>query len=214
MNLKQLRNAIPFKWRVQSLVPKANPQFAIMIPYVDARDVQDKFDEVCGAENWQNEHFEVAGKTHCRIGIKIQKGQSYEWVWKSDRGSISNVEKDKGESSDAFKRAAVYWGVNRSAYQMNPVKLPVKEYQKNYYPIDKTGGFLKGQNLYDYCNKLAKVDELEVYFDVEEVTKDIAGMLCSCESVDDVQVLWGTLTLTEQEKYLKLFKTFSKEIDL
>ena len=69
MNIKQLRNAIPFKWRVQSLVPKANPQFAIMIPYVDARDVQDKFDEVCGAENWQNEHFEVAGKTHCRIGI-------------------------------------------------------------------------------------------------------------------------------------------------
>jgi len=56
-----------------------------------------------------------------------------------------------------------------------------------------------------------EMKEIEII--TEEPIKDIAGMLCSCESVDDVQVLWGTLTPVEQEKYLKLFKTFSEKID-
>ena len=43
----------------------------------------------------------------CKVGIKIEED---EWVWKSNTGSESNVEKDKGHVSDAFKRACVELG--------------------------------------------------------------------------------------------------------
>lgn len=42
MNLKKLKEEIPFKWRVQS----ANQWGASCVAYIDSRDVQDKLDEI------------------------------------------------------------------------------------------------------------------------------------------------------------------------
>lgn len=38
------------------------------------------------------------------------------WVWKADCGTESNTEKEKGESSDSFKRACFNWGIGRELY--------------------------------------------------------------------------------------------------
>ena len=49
MKLEDLKKEIPFKWRVQT----ANQYGANCVAYIDARDVQDLLDEVCGADKWQ-----------------------------------------------------------------------------------------------------------------------------------------------------------------
>jgi len=156
MNLDNLKKEIPFKWRVQS----ANKYGASCVAYIDARQVQDLLDEVCGAENWQCKYEEHKGNLFCSIGIlvKITDGIVKDWVWKSDCGTESNVEKQKGEASDAFKRAAVMWGVGRFLYSKKIVKLPVKGINGKYVPYsEKTGRFVYDADMITkWCNSLSE----------------------------------------------------------
>ena len=82
--------------------------------YKDARCDMAILDELVGPENWQREHYECKGNLFCRVGIK--NNTTGEWVWKDDCGVESNTEAVKGESSDAFKRACVNWGIGRELY--------------------------------------------------------------------------------------------------
>lgn len=83
-----------------------------LLLYKDARADMIILDEQVGAENWQREHYECKGNLFCRVGIK----SGNEWIWKSDCGAESNTEKEKGESSDSFKRACTNWGIGRELY--------------------------------------------------------------------------------------------------
>ena len=169
-SIKLLKKTIPFKWRVQSAIPRDNPTHVQLIAYVDARDVMEQLDQVVGAENWTDNYKEIKGIIYCSIGIKVDG----EWVYKTDCGTESKTEKEKGESSDAFKRAAVKWGINRDAYRVGMVKLPCKKYGSAYFPTDDRGNFLKGQDLFDKCNKLAKIEDLENYnLEIEDENGDI-----------------------------------------
>lgn len=165
IQLEKLKEPIPPKWRVQSSIKGQGDVITnvIMVSYIDARDVQDRLDKVCGIGGWQNDFYEIKGKQFCRIGIKIDG----EWVWKSDNGTASKTETEKGETSDAFKRAAVHWGINRIGYKYSTVKLPAKLYGKNPFPVNERGEFLKGQKLFDVCNKMAKVDEFSELYETE-----------------------------------------------
>lgn len=87
-----------------------------VILFKTARVDQSFLDEVVGAENWQSEHYQVKDKDFCKIGVRIERGDKSEWVWKSDCGSESNIEAEKGEASDAFKRAGFQWGIGRELY--------------------------------------------------------------------------------------------------
>jgi hypothetical protein len=167
--INKLKKTIPFKWRIQSEIK--NKLQVRMIAYVDARDVAEQLDKVVSPENWTDTYKDVKGVLFCSIGININGN----WVYKSDCGVASRTEKEKGESSDAFKRAAVKWGINRDAYKVGMLDIPAKEFSGKKYPCDSTGKFLKGQALYDYCNDLAKISELENYdidlSDGDEVTE-------------------------------------------
>ena len=150
MNLEDLKKEIPFKWRVQS----ANQYGASCVAYIDARQVQDLLDEVCEPFGWQTTFDEYKGNLFCNIGICI-KGV---WVWKSDCGTESHVEKQKGEASDAFKRAAVMWGIGRFLYSKKIIKLPVKQNQQGkWLPYSKkTDRFVYGDDISKWCNALSK----------------------------------------------------------
>jgi len=150
MDLKDLKKEIPYKWRVQS----ANQYGASCVAYIDARQVQDLLDEVCGTENWQSRFIDVKGNLFCEIGLKIEN----EWVWKSDCGTESNIEKEKGESSDSFKRAAVMWGVGRFLYNLKVIKLPVKQDGNKFSPFSESRGkFIKdAASITAWCNELIK----------------------------------------------------------
>ncbi len=86
--------------------------WATLLLYKDARVDMDILDETAGSENWQRRHYEVKGNMYCSVGIKC----GGEWIWKDDCGTESNTEKEKGESSDSFKRACVNWGIGRELY--------------------------------------------------------------------------------------------------
>ena len=84
-----------------------------MLAYVDARYVQGAFDEAVGTENWDSKYESIDGKLFCYITVRFPDGSV---ATKSDCGVETDVEKEKGQASDAFKRAAVSFGVGRDLY--------------------------------------------------------------------------------------------------
>lgn len=85
-----------------------------LLLYKDARCDMNILDETVGPMNWSREHHEVKGNLHCKVSIyDADKGA---WVSKSDCGTESNAEKEKGEASDSFKRACFNWGIGRELY--------------------------------------------------------------------------------------------------
>jgi hypothetical protein len=148
MDLEKLKEEIPYKWRVQS----AGQYGAQCVAYIDARDVQDLLDKVCGVDGWQCKYYELKGNLFCSIGI-LDEDES-NWVWKSDCGTESNVEKQKGEASDAFKRAAVMFGIGRFLYSLEIVKLPTKEKGKDFKGNTKYIPFSANQNKFGYAKEV------------------------------------------------------------
>ena len=88
----------------------------VLLLYKDARVDMNILDETVGSSNWQREHYECKGNLFCRVGIKCTTGTYDEWVYKSDCGTESNTEAQKGEASDSFKRACFNWGIGRELY--------------------------------------------------------------------------------------------------
>lgn len=123
---EEFKKEIPYKWRVQSF-SKHKPQ-ATCVPYIDSRDVQDVLDKHC---NWSDRYYSVNGMLFCEITIYAD-GIEYK---RSDAGSESNVEAQKGQSSDAFKRAAVKFGIGRFLYSKKMVYLKADAVKtSNNYP--------------------------------------------------------------------------------
>lgn len=82
---------------------------ANMLLYIDSRCVTNILDETVGCMNWQTEFYEVAGQVVGKLGIWDDVKQ--QWIWKSDVGSESNIEAEKGLISDCYKRLLSRWGV-------------------------------------------------------------------------------------------------------
>lgn len=94
-----------------------------MLLYKNARVDMAILDETYGEFGWMCDYKEVKGNMYC--GIAVLNEASGEWVWKWDCGTESNTEKEKGEASDAFKRAGFRWGIGRELYTTPPLWLPV-----------------------------------------------------------------------------------------
>lgn len=87
---------------------------AVLLLYKNARVDMAILDEIFGVFGWQREHFFKDGKNYCRVSIWDKEKQA--WIAKEDVGVKSNTEEDKGEASDAFKRACVNIGIGRELY--------------------------------------------------------------------------------------------------
>lgn len=98
-------------FRVQS-VNKGG--YATILAYKDARVDMNRLDLVYGAEFWQKKYDLIDNHLFCSIGIWNKELQ--QWIWKQDVGTESNTEKEKGEASDAFKRACFNLGIGRELY--------------------------------------------------------------------------------------------------
>lgn len=110
------------------------------LPYITARAVAGRLDEVVGPENWTHSYSvgPATGSVICRLGIRC--GEAGEFVYKEDGTSASATSSDgterandkaemevKGAYSDAFKRAAVHWGVGRYLYAHEAVWVELKD---------------------------------------------------------------------------------------
>lgn len=134
--LSALSEPMPYKWRVQSF--SKNKPLATCVAYIDARDAMARLDAVC-VYGWHRRHIEVKGRIYCEVGIVMPDCSV---LWRSDCGTESNTEAEKGESSDSFKRACVNFGVGRFLYDLDIVYLPADiKKEKDNYPsvIDESG---------------------------------------------------------------------------
>jgi hypothetical protein len=84
-----------------------------MLSYITARVVMNRLDQIAGPANWRDEYETLPdGAVRCALYLRIEG----EWVGKSDVGVPSDIEPVKGAYSEAFKRAAVKWGIGRELY--------------------------------------------------------------------------------------------------
>jgi hypothetical protein len=109
------------------------------LPYIDARAVQVRLDEVMGAANWSVRFHEVVAGSRlvavrCTLALRIDG----HWVEKEDAAPVSLRDDSsaefavKGAYSDALKRAAVQWGVGRYLY----------DYHRQLHPVNERRAFL------------------------------------------------------------------------
>lgn len=98
--------------------------------YKDARCDMRILDEVFTPFGWQREHKELNGTIYC--GVSIKNPDNGEWITKWDCGSESDIEKQKGLSSDSFKRACFNWGIGVELYTAPRITIAFTEYEKTH----------------------------------------------------------------------------------
>ena len=101
-------------------------QMGMAVFYIDSRAIQKRLDEVVGAMNWSNQYITWQDKSQI-CGISIFNDERKEWVTKHDGAENSDIEAIKGGLTDAFKRAAVLWGIGRYLYQIDGVWVETKK---------------------------------------------------------------------------------------
>ncbi len=93
-----------------------------LLLYKDARCDMKILDETVGPENWQRSHELINGNLFCNVSI--YDGEKGIWITKQDVGTESYTEKEKGQASDAFKRACFNWGIGRELYTAPFIWIP------------------------------------------------------------------------------------------
>ena len=74
------------RWRVQALYPKNGTKtFCVVVPYIDARIVEERFDTAFGADNWRRFYEPETGLS--TISVRVNG----EWIDKSDVGTETKV---------------------------------------------------------------------------------------------------------------------------
>lgn len=113
------------KDEIEVRVASTQNNVAQVLLYKTARTDAAILDETYGQFNWQCSYTENKGNLFCTISVKDPN--TNEWVSKSDCGSESNIEKEKGEASDAFKRAGFRWGIGVELYSTPRIKIPIED---------------------------------------------------------------------------------------
>jgi Rad52/22 family double-strand break repair protein len=97
---------------------KLRSQGGRQLHYVTARTVMNRLDDVLGPENWWDDFVPLEHSVICRLTIRLPDGAT---LTKSDAGGYAGMadpgDDDKSGFADAFKRAAVKFGVGRYLYR-------------------------------------------------------------------------------------------------
>ena len=85
-----------------------------LLLYKDSRCDKRILDETFGINGWKDRYEEIKGNLFCTISL--WDSETKQWIDKCDCGTKSFSEKEKGEASDAFKRAGFNVGIGRELY--------------------------------------------------------------------------------------------------
>lgn len=215
---QNLSKTISHKWRVQSFSknPEKKPS-ATVVAYIDARDASDLLNEYA-IYGWSDEYYEVAGNTYCKVGVVMPDGSM---MWRSDCGVVSNTDAEKGQASDAFKRACVKWGIGRFLYSLGIEYVNANEVktQSNFpYPVDEQGKRIWDLTKYINEKKVKSTDPLTRSFIAPSEKKPSAPAIqpnTSFDTEDDrknkaLLALEKTGKLHDVKQLIKLQKDFKK----
>lgn len=189
-------------WRVgatnQKKLKPGDQLKGIPLAYINARDVMERLDFVIGCENWQDRYPRDGC---CELGLRING----EWVWKSDGAGQTDVEGEKGQYSDALKRAAVKWGVGRYLYDLPNEWV---ELTGNTYKPFKTPPKLPQWATPGGWNRVSTEIKREVYSQtIDCLAKDDAHGLAEIWgefSSEEIVPLWGMFDSMQRAAIKKL----------
>lgn len=130
---KKIRTLKPNEIEVR--VAQVTEKGVQLLLYKDSRCDKRILDETFGIDGWKNRYEEIKGNLFCIISIwdDVKK----QWIDKEDCGVESFSEKEKGEASDAFKRAGFNVGIGRELYTriFYFANVPTKKNDKGKYEL-------------------------------------------------------------------------------
>jgi hypothetical protein len=186
---RQLSEPFPpeaIHWRIGSKSKDGTK--ARLLAYLNARDVMDRLDEVVGPENWEDSYDETAKRLLCTIRIAVHDGDFVSWVAKTDGAGDTNMEGEKGGISDAFKRAAVKWGIGRYLYSLDSPWVALDE--RGNIPKDFDGS----KFLTTYRNGL--LDHINAWK----------------KHRDEMNIVWEHLANDEPEEALAVYRELPEDV--
>ena len=130
------------KWRVQAAGLKDGKPWVRIMPYMSARMVQERLDEVFGFDGWQTEFKDIGnGNVICKLSVWSEKRNC--WVVKEDGTSEDKESAFQGDTfksaiSSAFKRVAANgFGIGRYLYDAKPEYAECSLEKKSGYQSQK-----------------------------------------------------------------------------
>lgn len=150
------------------------------LAYIDARDVMRRLDEVVGPASWQDRYVPMPnGTTCCEIGIRIDQ----EWIWKANGAGNTDIEGEKGGYSDAFKRAAVLWGIGQYLYDIDSPWVRINQWKQiEEDELPKLQALLRGEKPKS-AYQTRKEGGSSDYQRIEAAMR-------ACKTLEELQKLW------------------------
>lgn len=140
------------KSEISCKVKQIGERGCLILLYKTARVDAQILDETFGAGNWTNDFKEIKGNLYCGIGVNINGN----YVWKWDCGVESATEAEKGEASDAFKRAGFKWGIGVELYSAPFIWAQVKTVKNS-------------QGRWELDDKFMKFSVAEISYDEDKI---------------------------------------------
>ncbi len=110
---------------IECRIATVNEKGLSLLLYKDARTDQSILDEVFTPFGWKRSHQCIDGNLYCTVEIWDKEKQ--QWIGKTDVGTTSYAEKEKGQASDSFKRACFNWGIGRELYTAPFIWIPAEK---------------------------------------------------------------------------------------
>lgn len=134
------------EWRIQRAgAGRDGEVWAMLAPYITARGVQERLDEVFGLGGWEVSYrpWEV-GHPGVLCTLRVRDPETGMWVVREDGAEQPETEPVKGGFSNALKRAAVQFGIGRYLYGIGTVYAEVSTekregYQRGEFRDKKSG---------------------------------------------------------------------------
>lgn len=114
---------------VELRISNNGENWAQLLIYKTARTDMALLDELYGAGDWQTDYKEIKGNMYCGIGVLVNN----QWIWRWNCGVESkgtgedDPNNQKGEASDAFKRAGFLWNIGRELYKWKGIFINLTE---------------------------------------------------------------------------------------
>lgn len=181
---------------IECRVAQVSAKGCSLLLYKTARVDRAILDEEFGMMNWQNDFKVIDGKMYGYISVYDEKKK--EWITKSDCGTESNTEAEKGQASDAFKRAGFKWGIGVELYTAPFIFVQCET--------------VKNGNRYELVNKYVKYQVKEIGYadngDINKliITDDKGNNVYTFGYKKPVKKAKSTITCDDAEYYIGLSK--------
>ena len=110
-------------------------------------------DELYGKFGQKKSYELIDNNLYCTVSVK--NPDTGEWVSKQDVGTESMTEKEKGQASDAFKRACFNWGLGIELYDFPFIVIKSDNINETQYDMNNRIKSLDWKVEYDDKNKVS-----------------------------------------------------------